>query len=199
MKVATKKITYEKFKDMVHEDQKAHLINGEIFMETPASFVHEKLFWKLGFVLRGYVSAMGLGVVLGSRTLVKIDEYNAFEPDLLFISKDRLGIIKDYEILGAPDMVVEIISKSSRREDRVEKFLGYERIGVKEYWLIDPEKRVVEFYELKENKFSEMNVEDDIFRSKAVPGFWLKISWIFDEKTSEFDMLNEILKTPKKR
>ncbi len=192
-KTLKKPITYEKFKEIIQEDQKAHLINGRIFMETPASYKQEKLFWKLGFILKGFVDSKDLGIVLGSRTLVRIDKYNAFEPDLLFISKERKNIIKEYEIVGAPDVVVEIISKSSRREDRVEKFLGYEKIGVKEYWLIDSEKEIAEFYALKDGKFEEIEVKDGIFKSTVIKDFWIKVQWLFDDKVKETEIINKIL------
>ncbi len=185
-------ITFERFKEILQEDDKAHLINGKIIMETPASYRHEYIFAKLFSILRLYVTTMDLGIVLGSRTLVKIDRYNAFEPDLLFISNERKGIIKDYEIDGAPDVVVEIISRSSRREDRVEKFLGYEKIGVKEYWLIDSEKNIAEFYRLKQGKFEEVEVKDDKFQSLAIKGFWLNVGWLFDDKIKEAEILEKI-------
>jgi len=192
-KTLEKSITYEKFKEIIQEDQKAHLINGRIFMETPASYKHEYIFGKLFSILRIYVVSRDLGIVLGSRTLVRIDKYNAFEPDLLFISKERKNIIKEYEIVGAPDLVIEIISKSSRREDRVEKFLGYEKIGVKEYWLIDSEKDIAEFYALKGKKFEEIEVKDGVFKSTVIKDFWIKIQWLFDDKVKETDIINKIL------
>lgn len=190
----TRLIRYEEFKALLKDHQKADLINGEIRVKTPASYKHEFLFGRLLFLLRGYVAARGLGVVLGSRSLVRVDEHNAFEPDLLFVHKSRLGIIRDVEILGAPDLVVEILSRGTYREDRVEKFLGYERLGVREYWLVDPEREVAEFYRLEGGKYVLQEVEEGRYRSEALSGFWLEVRWLFDPKVNEMEVLEAILK-----
>ncbi len=187
-------IDYKSFKAKIKESQKADLIDGEIKIESPATIQHEELFGFLYYLLRHFVAVKKLGKIFGSGTLVQIDDKNGSEPDILFVSKDRLHILQKFDLNEAPDMVVEIISKSSRTNDRVRKFIGYEKIGVKEYWLIDPERHVADFYRLVDDCFVEVDVESGIFRSEVVAGFWLRLDWLFISSTlNEIEIANEIV------
>ena len=192
--VALQLMDYETFKNRIKEHEKGDLIEGVMKLKTPASAEHEDRFGILYVLLRMYVSAKSMGKVFGSRTLVRIDNKNGYEPDILFVAKESLDIIKTHEILGAPNVVVEIISKSSRIDDRVKKFQYYERLGVQEYWLIDPDYRLAEFYERVDDQFRQMDTDDDIFRSNAVSDFWFKLDWLFmTPPPNEFDLLQQIL------
>jgi Uma2 family endonuclease len=188
----TQDVDYETFKKNIKEWEKADLIEGEIIMQSPASYTHEKMFGFLYWIVKSYIMRKDLGKILGSRTLVKIDEKSGYEPDILFVSNDRLDIIKNMELVEAPDMAVEIISQSSRVHDRVNKFLGYQDAGVKEYWLIDAEQEIAEFYENRDGEFEQIDTKDGIFRSNVIKGFWLKIEWLFSD-VDEFEVLEEIL------
>jgi len=79
-------------------------------------------------------------------------------------------------LVGVPDIVVEIISRESRRYDSETKFADYERFGVKEYWLIDPLRRTMTFYRLDKGRFVEIPVQIDRFRSTVLVGFELDLS-----------------------
>ncbi|HET6568808.1 MAG TPA: Uma2 family endonuclease, partial [Rhodothermales bacterium] len=118
---------YEQFKQYLKGEQKGDLIDGTAKIMSPAPYSHERIFGFLYALMRFYVRSKDLGEVLGSRTLVRIDERNGYEPDILFVSKERLHIIKEKELAEAPDVAVEIVSRSSRIDDRVRKFMGYER------------------------------------------------------------------------
>ncbi len=189
-----KVVDYATFMAVIKESEKGDLINGVMKLEARVSIEHEEKFGFLFTLLVGYVSKNDMGQVLGSRTLVKINDRNGYEPDILFVSKDRLDIIKPHDIIEGPDLVVEIISPSSRRDDRVAKFQGYEQVGVQDYWIIDPRYGLVEFYRMTDGRLSQVDPDDGIFRSEAVPGFWLNVGWLFaDEPVSTFSALQEII------
>ncbi|MFQ5447400.1 MAG: Uma2 family endonuclease, partial [Saprospiraceae bacterium] len=97
-----------------------------------------------------------------------------------FLSNERMDRKKDW-IYGAPDMVVEIISKGSENIDRKTKFRQYEKHGVLEYWLVDLEKNTVEVCLSEGKKFSgkEVLTTADTLRSKVVQGFEIPVSEIF--------------------
>lgn len=177
------------------EGTKENLLDGVVRLEMSASTLHEQTFAFLLFVLRGYVRVNGLGEVLGSRTLVRIDERNGFEPDVLFVARHRAGIIRERDLAEAPDVAVEIVSRSSRIADRVQKFTGYERAGVREYWLIDPEYRLAEFFRLgAAGAFEQVDVKEGTFFSEVIPGFRLRPDWLFaDPLPSEFEVLQALL------
>jgi len=74
-------------------------------------------------------------------------------PDLLFVSRDRLGIVTDQGVEGAPELILEILSSGTIQRDRVEKAQLYARHGVRHYWLVDPEARAIEAFELAEGQY----------------------------------------------
>ena len=84
-----------------------------------------------------------------------LSDGNVVEPDLLFISQERLGIVTAENVQGAPDSAVEIISEGSRKRDVMTKRGIYERYGVRFYWLVDPEEETVRVFELKDGAYGE--------------------------------------------
>lgn len=164
-------------------ERKAELIKGELIMASPASRVHERLFMFLATVLNAYVWRRDLGLVFGSRTAVRLGiPGEVYEPDICFVRRERSGIIAPSYIDGPPDLAVEILSRSSEHDDRVIKKAAYERAGVAEYWLIHPERPLAEFYRLTGVSYSLVPADEEgVFRSQAVPGFWLNLAWLWPE------------------
>jgi len=186
------RMSFEEFCDLIDEDQKAHLIDGVMIMESPASNTHEELFGFLHFILRGYVSRKKLGNILGSRSLIRFSDYTGFEPDLLFVSNSRRHIIKEQHVDGAPDAIIEIVSPSSRHLDHVEKKNYYAEFGVKEYWLIDPYRQTTEFFYNHQGNWTPLPIDENgIFHSRVLTDFWLRVDWLFAE---EFPDELEVLK-----
>lgn len=188
-------VSFEQYLDWLTEENKADLINGVIYMQSPPADRHEKIFIFLVNVLNAYVVRKKLGIVRGSRTAIKFSEYNGTQPDLVFISNANRKLIHSYFVDGVADMVVEIISPSTRHIDRVKKMALYAEHGVREYWLIDPEKERAEFFRNEHGAWHEMAVDENgVFRSKAVAGFWLKIEWLFAAQPLDIvDTVMEIL------
>lgn len=177
------RMSFEQFCDLINEDQKAHLIDGVMIMESPASYTHEDLFGFLNSILRIYVSQKKLGIILGSRSLIRFSDYTGFEPDLLFVSNSRRHIVTEQHVEGAPDAIIEIVSPSSRHLDQVEKKNYYADFGVKEYWLIDPYRQTTEFLYNHQGNWLPLPVDQNgIFHSKTITGFWLRVDWLFAEE-----------------
>ncbi len=176
------RVTHEEFWEWCTEDIKADLIDGIIVVQTPASQTHERLFQFLLYVIGLYVSRKTLGQVLGSRTAVKLMPGHTYEPDLLFVSREREQIIKEMEIDGPPDLVVEILSASTYRYDTGDKRAGYERSGVRELWLIDPygiEGTEMLVRDDASGTFVPAPFESGVYRSRALPGFYLRAEWLW--------------------
>jgi Uma2 family endonuclease len=163
------------------ENQKAELIDGVMIAAPPPLYVHEKLQVFLLRLISEYVEIHQMGEVLGSRTAVALTDDQAFEPDVLFVSGQRGGIIRAEGIFGAPELVVEILSASTATYDRGAKFHAYEHAGVGELWLIDPYGPVgTEFYVLQEAVFKPiMPDEKGIYASSVLPGFKLNTNWLW--------------------
>jgi Uma2 family endonuclease len=96
------------------------------------------------------------------------------------ILKKNLRRLKKNHLQGPADLVVEVISPGSRGTDRGDKFDEYEKGGVKEYWLIDPERDSAEFYLLRRDKrYHLMPIEDGILRSVVLKGMWIRVDWLW--------------------
>ncbi len=177
------KISYEQFLEWLDEDTWAEWVDGEVELISPVSLQHSDVLAFLMSILRVYVSAKELGIVLTEPFQMKTGaDLPGRSPDILFVSAARRGLLRRTYLDGPADLVVEIVSPESEQRDRVHKFAEYERGGVREYWLIDPEKRLAEFYALnEEGKYVlQMGGERGEYRSTVLEGFWMSIEWLWD-------------------
>ena len=178
------KITFQEFLAWCDEDTWAEWVDGEVIMVPPASVEHQNIGSWLEKVLGIYVESHNLGQVMRAPFLMKLPgALSGREPDLLFVQRNRVDLIGKTYLDGAADLVVEIVSSESIGRDGGEKFVEYERAGVKEYGLIDPERQSAEFYELAgDGRYRLGSIADDgIYRSKVVSGFWLRITWLWQK------------------
>ncbi|MDW8104696.1 MAG: Uma2 family endonuclease, partial [Armatimonadota bacterium] len=115
-------------------------------------------------------------------------------PDILFVSHANLQRLKETYLDGAADLVVEVISPESRARDRGEKFYEYEEAGVREYWLIDPERKQAEFYQLGADGVyrTVLSGSSGEYRSAVLEGLWLRVEWLWQKpKPTIVEVLRE--------
>ncbi|NTS39719.1 Uma2 family endonuclease [Flavisolibacter sp. BT320] len=136
----------------------AEVINNQLIMSPAPTPKHQLLVKKISFELEKHVKANILGEVLFAPVDVQLNDTNIFQPDIVFIQKSRMGIIQD-KIKGVPDLVVEVLSPGSEKLDTKNKKEAYEKSGVREYWIVNPETKEVTGYQLKENKYMEIPSE----------------------------------------
>jgi Uma2 family endonuclease len=178
------KMTYEEFLTQADEDVPAEWVDGEVVLMSPALDRHQDLGDFLTALLRFFVEAKKLGTVRSAPFQMKLEKRpSGREPDLLFVSSERLDLLKEMYLDGPADLAVEIISTESRARDRGEKFYEYEQGGVREYWLIDPIRKQAEFYLLGEDNLYHLAPigEDAKFHSVVLKGLSLKVDWLWQE------------------
>ncbi|MFQ6055944.1 MAG: Uma2 family endonuclease [Methanosarcinales archaeon] len=174
-------IRYEDFLDFCDEDTLAEWVDGKIERYSPASFAHQDVVRWLTSVLCIYAESKNLGVICPAPFQMKIGrDLPGREPDIIFVKKENLGMLKETYLDGPADLAIEIVSEESRLRDRREKFAEYEIGGVKEYWIIDPELKSVDFFVLKEGRYSKKEDEHGIYRSEVLQGFWIKVEWLWN-------------------
>lgn len=132
------------------------LINNRIVMPPSPSFEHQDLSASLSAQLYMFVTTHQLGKVVAAPLDVYLGKENVFQPDILFISAEKLSVVQRGKVRGAPDLVIEILSPGSENYDQHKKRDVYERFGVQEYWIVDPETKQVTGFQLKENAFVEI-------------------------------------------
>jgi Uma2 family endonuclease len=173
------RMTAAEYIDNPLSEQKSDLIEGVFVMASPASFQHEDLQSFLITSLSNFVEFKQLGKVMGPNTAYRLSEENVFQPDVSFISRERLHLAEKVYFPGPPDIAVEITSPSSRQYDEIEKKINYGRYGVKEYWLIDLLSSRATFYTQQEGQLIPIRTEAGLLRSDLLDGYWLKLEWLF--------------------
>ncbi len=187
-------VTLNEFKRLLKDGEKADLVDGVMVMASPASRKHERLFNFLYTLINMFVQIRELGEVYGSRTLIELDDKNGYEPDICFVARSRLGIVKEQSIVGAPNVVVEIVSPGSRHYDAFVKKEGYARLRVPEYWLIDPDNRVVEFYQLRVDEYVEAARDSEVYHSAALSGLHIRREWLWENAAGQLPKVVDILR-----
>jgi len=173
-------LTVDDYLRVTDADDLYELIDGVLVERTMAAmWQHEQLSAWLLATLRPYVEANGLGYVSGSRTAVKISEYRARLPDLLFIRRERADIITESAIVGAPDWVLEIRSRANYPAEWRSLEIDYRSIGVAELWLVDPQAQVVRVARRREGNYETFEQSAGALYSPAIDGFWVEASWLF--------------------
>jgi len=179
----TEKISYEEFLKK-YIDVHAEWIDGEVIVFVTASDRHQDISNWLTAILRLFIETFELGWLRSAPFSMKLPNRDrGREPDILFVSKDRLHIVQPTHLSEAADLVIEIVSPESIGRDRGEKFVEYEAAGIREYWLIDPERGQAEFYRLNETGRYQPAALDEqgLFHSAVLPAFWLRVDWLWQE------------------
>ncbi|MBA2503402.1 MAG: Uma2 family endonuclease [Pyrinomonadaceae bacterium] len=188
------RMTFEEFLAWNSEATMAEWVDGEVIVMSPVSTRHQIISGFLFTILNLFVEKHGLGIMLSAPVVIRLpNKRRGREPDLFFVAKDRAQLIKKNYLDGAADIVVEIISPESIERDRVEKFAEYEAAGVREYWLIDPDREQAEFYVLAaENRYRLQDAPEGVYHSRVIEGFSLRVAWLWQEQLPTFEALREL-------
>ena len=189
------KMTYDEFLEWCDEDTWAAWVDGEVVILMPASTQHHRLVRFLSFVLTMFTRTFGLGEVLTAPFQMKLGPgRSGREPDLLFVAAQHLDRLLPARLDGPADLVVEIVSPESAERDRRDKYFEYEAAGVPEYWLLDPDQRRADFHRLgPDRRYHPAPVNaSGVFHSEAVPGFWLRVAWLWQEPLPELEAVREL-------
>ena len=179
-----RKLTYEDYLLIPEDGQRHEILDGEHYV-TPAPFLrHQRLSMRLTLRLGPFIVENDLGELLAAPADVILSRYDVVQPDLLFISKRRSGIATERNIQGAPDLVVEILSESTRRRDEGIKLELYERLGVDEHWMFDPDRRTAKVYRRDGDRLArvaELSADaGDVLATPLLPGLEVRLSEIFE-------------------
>jgi Uma2 family endonuclease len=176
----------------VQDGQKGDLIDGVVYMASPDNTDNADLQSWLNALLHEFCNIYRLGKVYGSRVAYKLNNKNSPEPDVSFVAKARSQDIERGYVLGPPDLAVEIVSPDSVFRDYHIKRDLYERFGVKEYWIIDPDEKKAQFLMLKNGRFTEAKVTKHQWRSKVLKGLTIDVRWFWlMERPRNFEILRE--------
>lgn len=180
MRRAIVRFTYNDYL-LLPEDKRYEILDGELYVVAAPNIKHQRVSRELEAVLLQHTKQNGLGEVFYAPCDVILSEENVLQPDILFVRKERLGIIGEANLQGPPDIVVEILSEGTRRKDLEVKKKIYAHFGVPEYWIVDPEANTVEVLVWSELGYVTAGVhgKNDSLSSPTLPDFKLALSEIF--------------------
>jgi len=181
--VSSVKFTYEDFLLFPDDGKRHELLDGDHLMSPAPRTKHQSISHHLSRLIGNFLEQAGRGSIFSAPTDVVLSDFDVVEPDLVYVSGARDAIITEKNIQGVPDLVVEILSESSRKTDEIIKRDIYERCGVSEYWIVDPELETVKVYRLVEGRYvrvSEFSREaDPVLTSPQFPGLSIPLNKVF--------------------
>ena len=177
------RLTYQDLVALPEDRFRHELIDGRHFMSPSPYTIHQRILFIIGNAFFNYLEKHPLGEVFIAPLDVVFSQYDVVEPDLLYISNERSSIITEKNIQGAPDLVVEVLSRTTRRRDKTLKRDLYERFGVLEYWVIDPRTRTAVIYRREGSRFAdpeELTVDaGDRLATPLLPGLEILLTEVF--------------------
>jgi Uma2 family endonuclease len=187
------RMSYQEFLDWSGDTTHAEWVAGEVIVFMPPVELHQLVKALLVALLERFVNAFDLGVVLDAPYEMRLPDGSSREPDILFLSREHFDRRTPERLIGPADAVWEILSKSTARYDRGEKFDAYLRNGVPECWFADPRprhRRVEAFTRTTGGRYEPILPDDQgRIRSIVLPGFWLKPEWLWQDPLPKPDAL----------
>jgi Uma2 family endonuclease len=180
------KLTYDDYVHFPDDGLRHELIDGEHYVTPTPIRKHQAICANLLGMIWGYLRQHPVGRVFTAPFDVILSEFDVVEPDLLFLNNERLAAITTSPwVKGAPSLVVEIGSPSTRKRDATIKRRLYERVGVDEYWIVDPELDTVDVHRLIEGRYQrtmQLSLEaGDVLTTPLLPDLTLPLSTIFED------------------
>jgi len=175
-------LTYDDYVTFPDQDGiRKEIIEGELFMSPAPSIKHQLILKRLSQLLDRFVHQKFLGEVVFAPCDVIFSNINILQPDIIYISRENFEILTELNVKGAPDLIIEILSPSTIENDRIYKKLVYEKFGVKEYWIVDPEEEIIEVWSLQDARFQLVQKagKDQKLKSKLLEELELDLSLVF--------------------
>ncbi|MBZ0167861.1 hypothetical protein MELA_01650 [Candidatus Methylomirabilis lanthanidiphila] len=177
------KLTYDDYLLFPDDGRRHELIDGDHYMTPSPSKRHQRISLNIAYRIRAHLEHHSLGELYTAPFDVVLSTTDVVQPDLLFVSSAKTAMITAQNVQGAPDLIVEILSETSRKTDEIIKRKLYERFGVQEYWIIDPELDTIKIYRITPQGYqraAELNRETgDILSTPLLPDLTIPLNDLF--------------------
>ena len=170
-------LSYRDWLELPEDDRRLELWNGALIESPPSEDRHHDIQAQLGFELMGAVRQNPKAKLFHNHD-VRLSNYTVVEPDIIVFTGAAGGKRTQRAIVGPPDLVVEIVSPSSRGRDFIQKSAFYAEVGVPEYWLIDPDAKQLIIGRLRDGQYAREIFTEGPVRCEALGGAMIDISSI---------------------
>lgn len=172
-------LTYKDLDETPDDGRWYEILSGEMIVSPAPILKHQELVTRLAVLFYNFVVAHRLGVVYGAAPNVRLSPYDIVQPDIVYVSEGRAAILQGLMIEGAPDLVVEVFSPSTRQLDQARKAATYAAFGVREYWMVDPELESIVVQELVDRAYRLVPQEAGFARSVVLDGLVVDVAALF--------------------
>lgn len=179
------RLTYDDFLLFPDDGKQHEIIDGVHFVTPSPTLRHQVLVGRLHYDIESHLRAHpGLGRVFVARLDVVFTKWDVVEPDLLFVASDQSGILTEKNVQGAPALIIEVLSPGTRKTDEQIKRRLFERGGVREYWLVDPERDLVKVFQRQADESFPLGAElsrdaHDVLTTSQLPGLLISLDELF--------------------
>lgn len=178
------KLSYDDFLLFPDDGKRHELIDGEHYVTPSPNTRHQRILGRLHLMIGNWLEAHPVGQLFLAPFDVVFTHFDVVEPDLLYMSNDRASaILTEKHVTGAPEIVIEIASRGTRKRDESIKKRLYERSDVAEYWVVDPEVDVIRVYTRGEGGYGrarELSAEaGDVLTTALLPGLEIPLARVF--------------------
>jgi len=174
-----RKLRYEDYERIADDGMRHEIIDGKHHMNPAPNPHHQYLSRRIQFQLYTQIELTGLGQVINAPIDVQLSDHDIVQPDLVIVLSERLSIITATRILGAPNLVVEIVSDSTSKNDRTLKKALYCRSKVPEYWIVDPNQRVIQQFVLGDSEYELVGQHSDQVQLHILPDVSVNLSEVW--------------------
>jgi Uma2 family endonuclease len=179
----TRKLTYEDYVLLPDDGQRHEILDGEHYVSPAPSLRHQRVSIRLSSRLFTFVDQHGLGEVFAAPADVVLSLHDVVQPDVIFIAKNRAGILTERNVQGAPDLVIEILSPSTYQADEGSKLERYDLLGVEEYWMFDLDRRTTRVFRRNGGRLAlvaELSADAGaVLTTPLLPGLEIPLAKIF--------------------
>lgn len=173
--------TYSDYATLPNEGKRYEIVNGVLYMSPSPGWTHQEIVFEIASYLRDHLRKSGAGGVFIAPLDVELAPKDVFQPDIVVLLKANREKLKDGHIVGAPDLVVEVVSPGSETHDRYRKLAAYARARIPEYWIVDPDSHTVEVLICEGGEYTSQGVYRGkaILPSQIVPGLTVQVEQFF--------------------
>jgi Uma2 family endonuclease len=177
------KLTIDEYRELPNDGKRYQILDGDLDVAPAPGSRHQRVSRNLEFILVRDLHRRGTGIVHHAPIDVILSRHDIVQPDIVFVRRERRDIVTPADIEGAPDLVVEIVSPSTRRTDVLVKSRLYARCGVPLYWIVDPDIDRIETFRLEGGAYAPeaAALRPDVLRPPSFPGLEIPLEEIFAE------------------
>jgi Uma2 family endonuclease len=185
LQTSQRPLTIRDFESFPDDGNRYEILGGLLSVSPAPTLEHQRIVLRIAFALQCYFEEVPSGEVFVAPIDVELSMYDIVEPDVVVVLDANASVKQTKRIVGAPDVVVEVISPSSELRDRARKAALYAMNGVREYWLVDPGTKTFDVLALRDSDYEKLAQPTGVAQSQVIEGLEIDLKRLFRESGAE--------------